>query len=765
MRKNQYNRRADWQPASDSARGARYAFTSASSRRDDSNISGHSLHEMASASGGKRANNRQTQPFSANTRSSGTSRKKKKTKSRTLKKRWYAVVRGHVPGVYDDWQIAWAQTDGFSEARPYKASTRQEAVEIFMRWHAGYQLHPTSSTMAQRGEIIGEFANSFLGSVGAEKIRRRAYAKLAHERNEKYKDTGDPIWGPGSLGARSAHPVEVSRKATTPDSRVDTRHPRRKANLPTTGASRKEGGSDSLDGDRRRHDDKGTNRSAIAGGLTTDSKSPAHTTMGGVHPNGEPIESGALDSPRGAEHGDGGHATSSTSVSTGEAHIARSPMGRADADGILSGLNSGAVKSGVTKYAGRGNSSFDDEPQPQKTVIPPETRDPPDNNRQHTHAPPRGEAHSAERRQERDRTATRASPIMMGADVGGRSEGTRDTTSWSESTVPPPKDKHNTGGPSSHSAAVAEVRTTTTGSSTEADRATARNLFQSSESTRSNTSHDELASAEAALRTLEAWGFSTISKKEAERRKRAEVDRLDRERELRSLHRHPRPLIPKKKRTKAQRHGEAVAPVPIAVSAQANVRKREASKVPKTGKMRSKSKLGPVKPDPDGGRKGESKRRLRRIIEKRERQLAEAVLAARSNESEEEAMMQRILQHGPKPRQRYWRRLRKAEYFEDSSDPDEEFARRHAGSDSPEEKPDASVWHGEPGANMWELRAKFQAQLDENKLLKEQLEEIKSLVQDLRRDAAAKHTKPTPPPTGSPTTGAGGGLGYNTQPL
>ena len=109
-----------------------------------------------------------------------------------------------------------------------------------------------------------------------------------------------------------------------------------------------------------------------------------------------------------------------------------------------------------------------------------------------------------------------------------------------------------------------------TGSSTESDRAKARTLFDSSESSASTQMHN--AGAEASIRTLRVWGFSAISKSEAERRKQRDLDQLTRELEKTAAvsspgESPPSPTIwvPKKKKTKQAGAQHASAPVPVKV--------------------------------------------------------------------------------------------------------------------------------------------------------------------------------------------------------
>lgn len=76
--------------------------------------------------------------------------------------------------------------------------------------------------------------------------------------------------------------------------------------------------------------------------------------------------------------------------------------------------------------------------------------------------------------------------------------------------------------------------------------------------------------------------------------------------------------------------------------------------------------------------------------------------------------------HQPQPDQRYWRRLRKAEYFDDSSGPEEaSFALTHAMASNSDDDRDLKGWVGEPGqSDAEQLRTRLDLQLEENKQLK-----------------------------------------------
>ena len=104
MRKNEFNRRTGGKYRADSARNARYAFLSASGRREGDD-SGHSFRELAESSARTRARhtNSRLTAKSSNQTSRSTSTKSKKKKA----PKWYAVVRGYVPGVYSNWDEAW----------------------------------------------------------------------------------------------------------------------------------------------------------------------------------------------------------------------------------------------------------------------------------------------------------------------------------------------------------------------------------------------------------------------------------------------------------------------------------------------------------------------------------------------------------------------------------------------------------------------------------------------------------------------------------
>ena len=213
MKKNMYSKRQERGQRSNSARNARYAFLSARGRGNE-DTSSNSFRELAYKS--KQRTKRH--PPTASGRISPASSTSSKGK-RKKKQRWYAVVRGHVPGVYSHWDEAWAQTNGYTDGRPYKMNTRQEAVEEFMRWYAGARVHPVSSTMASRGESIGPFADAFIGNVQAEQIREAAFKRRASGWRRTAEVIGGPRLGTGTSTVHKARSVESPRKADTPSRR------------------------------------------------------------------------------------------------------------------------------------------------------------------------------------------------------------------------------------------------------------------------------------------------------------------------------------------------------------------------------------------------------------------------------------------------------------------------------------------------------------------------------------------------------------------
>ena len=66
--------------------------------------------------------------------------KKSKNKKQGIAKSWYAVTRGRIPGVYSEWKEAKAQVNGFASGRSYRASCRNDAIEIFMRFMGGFPI-------------------------------------------------------------------------------------------------------------------------------------------------------------------------------------------------------------------------------------------------------------------------------------------------------------------------------------------------------------------------------------------------------------------------------------------------------------------------------------------------------------------------------------------------------------------------------------------------------------------------------------------------
>ena len=108
--------------------------------------------------------------------------------------KWYAVVQGRTPGVYSTWGDAWSQTDGHSNTRPYKFySSFHDAVECFMRWRDGKQIHGHQSTMSMRGEVFSISHSGFFGNMAAEHIRQSAHThsnkhSIANPRTHQTQD-------------------------------------------------------------------------------------------------------------------------------------------------------------------------------------------------------------------------------------------------------------------------------------------------------------------------------------------------------------------------------------------------------------------------------------------------------------------------------------------------------------------------------------------------------------------------------------------------
>ena len=380
-----------------------------------------------------------------------------KPKSRRSKKRWYAVVRGRVPGVYDRWDDAWAKTDGYTEARPYRTYSRQEAVETFMRWSRGSQVHPVSSTMAQRGESVAEFADTFLGLEGASIIRSRAFAKHAKERQKKFEASGDPIWDTGTSVARDKRPVEGTTSALTLHGPQSKRQNSRHAVPFSSGANRKKVGREPTSTGRSKMAQTGTRSSASAEGTTTNPSPQVQVHKGGQRPSEGSFRHAALISPLGAGQHDEDSTVLLSGITTGDAHQVQSPEGYSEPVLHLTSSNSGAADGAAAKYVGTGNSSHGDEPRPRNTTASHEARDPLDRSNQRTSSPMNSGNHKK----------------------GGRNGSDRD------------------------GASTASAAGTPAGSSTESDRANARVLFHSSESPQSSSTQTEIASAKKALRTLD----------------------------------------------------------------------------------------------------------------------------------------------------------------------------------------------------------------------------------------------------------------------
>ena len=128
-----------------------------------------------------------------------------------------------------------------------------------MRWYAGRQLHPHSSTMTSRGETIGPYANKFVGTVAAEEIREAVFQKHARERKQKFEATGDPMWNTDTSTTPSVQPVENSRKTVTHD-RVGRGHqsPLTSVHPYATDASREKVGWGAESSGGSKHKSRGT---------------------------------------------------------------------------------------------------------------------------------------------------------------------------------------------------------------------------------------------------------------------------------------------------------------------------------------------------------------------------------------------------------------------------------------------------------------------------------------------------------------------------
>ena len=615
---------------------------------------------------------------------------------------WYAVVRGHVPGVYANWDDAKAQTNRFTESRPYKARSRGEAIEIFMRWSGGAQLHPASSTMASRGESLDEYAGAFLGLEGAKVIRARAVEKHARERQRKFEETGDPIWDTGARASRNVRSVEVARNATTPAA-------------PSVHA--------------------GMDTPASAGVPTTKPPSSVGAHKGSTHQRDAPDSPAPLHSPIGTGVQDKDAFAPHASLVTGDAHEVHSPVERWEVEASPMSLNSGAVEGVEVQYAGKGNSSLGDEPQLQNTTAASETRGPLMGEPQHPDATRSRDEHTSEGGSGEHEASTHDSIYGEGA-TGRRHQHTRT-----------PAHAHASNGGSD----------TATGASTQSDRARARALFRSSDSTQSATSPEEIKSAEAAIRTLEAWGFSAIGKSEAERQKQRDLRELNRDLAAagvitpagqKATNNQKPGLIPKKQKQWGSTSGKTGAiPVPVptggapthSMSAKQEPGKREVDHGDKHDHSR--------RPPKEKHNKEMSKQQLQKIIRQRERRLAEAVLTARRNEAEEEAMMRRIIGHQQQPEQTYWRRLRRATYFEDSSDSELRHTRAaHVTEDADNDSPNRAAWTGEPkqkGAQavIQQLHARIQNHERENSELKQQLSNVMTMLVEMRKDMKAARLK------------------------
>lgn len=130
-----------------------------------------------------------------------------------------------------------------------------------------------------------------------------------------------------------------------------------------------------------------------------------------------------------------------------------------------------------------------------------------------------------------------------------------------------------------------------------------------------------------------------------------------------------------------------------------------------------------------------TRKQLRKIVRQRERELAHAVMAERHNLSSDERMQQRIYTHRQPTQQKYYRRLRKAVYFEDSSEDDMPAARypiglaRMSGSSDEQE-----IWENEPPRpreqdKLDRMQNMIEQTQQENRQLRQQMAELMRTLQ------------------------------------
>ena len=82
--------------------------------------------------------------------------KRRKQRRRGTKAAWYAVVRGHNPGLYNNWadvqeHIRLSLAADIRDPRAYRYKDRTQALEGFLRWWNGRRVYSSASTMQDRG--------------------------------------------------------------------------------------------------------------------------------------------------------------------------------------------------------------------------------------------------------------------------------------------------------------------------------------------------------------------------------------------------------------------------------------------------------------------------------------------------------------------------------------------------------------------------------------------------------------------------------------
>ena len=626
--------------------------------------------------------------------SDGSSTASTKNHKKSGRAKWYAVVRGRTPGVYSTWGDAWAQTDGHSNSRPYKFYSYAEAVECFMRWHAGVQIHGHQSTMRMRGEVFNPAHSGFFGSLAAEQIRIAAntLADTYEKTNARMYQTQDiNVKAQLNTGSAKAHrkvghriglPVEggnvqpnIHQRATADDGKA-SRQPR------VTQEQVGGGLDEAYQKQERRIEDltslvqrlsrmvEGNARPPVTSTYKEAGiAKPATSDSGPAGPEDKLCESQreTRDSSLGAGSSNG--TTEYPNIRPNAVEVSKTPSPASNATPVRSSpsVGMGAVGGVEVKYGRK--PILLGEPRNNAAASP--TSNP---------AGGTNQVSFSSRNSMKPNAGEEAGGIKS---VGSNPEVVRSGASEHRQIM----------------VALAEPGQTRVQSVADIDEIEkyAEELFNSNSSEANAFIASESTAEERRQHgsDLRKFGFKSIPAGEAERIKRTEVERM----QLQQTHDthvqlsggKPRAsLIPKRKRGESKPKGSPPIPRKVEPSRNAEPTGRTV-RAPKPKVSDNSSS------DED---KVYSAKQIRAIRKRDRRELAKAIAHANSRKADEEAMQLRIYDSQPQPKQRYRQRLRKAVYFHDTDSSDAHTitfqADNTTSSEESVESVDRKVWTGEP---------------------------------------------------------------------